>query len=179
MIYYTSDLHFGHDHIRLYENRPFMNLAEMEYELINKWNEKVKENDDVYILGDFAFTGKEMSVDDINDVVKSLNGKKHLIIGNHDEGWINKTDVKTRLWEEIVFYKRIVDSGNIVILSHYPLESWDRQRFGSIHIHGHLHSQPPKLNQPNRYNCGCDIWNYEPVTLKEMIDAHKRGDIMV
>ena len=35
---------------------------------------------------------------------------------------------------------------------------------------GHLHSNPTKLNQPNRYNVGCDNWNYYPVTLDEIIN---------
>lgn len=38
---------------------------------------------------------------------------------------------------------------------------------------GHLHSNPTKLNQPNRYNVGCDLWNYKPVTLKEIIEKCK------
>lgn len=169
-IWYTSDLHFGHDNIRKYEHRPWEDIESMREGLIERWNSKVKDNDDVYILGDFAWRGGRMSVDDINEVVKKLNGKKHLIIGNHDEAWVNRSDVKTRLWEEMVYYKRIVDNGKIVIMCHYPLESWDRQRFASIHIHGHLHSQEPKINQLNRYNCGCDRWDYYPVTLQEMID---------
>lgn len=38
---------------------------------------------------------------------------------------------------------------------------------------GHLHSNPTKLNQEHRYNVGCDLWNYEPVTLKEIIEKCK------
>lgn len=169
-IFYTSDLHFGHSNIIKYENRPWDNVEDMKNGLIARWNARVNQNDTVYILGDFAWKGSKASVDDINNIVKSLNGKKHLIIGNHDEGWINSIDLKERLWEEITYYKRIMDNGEQVILSHYPIESWDRQHFGSIHIHGHLHSYPTKIDQPNRYNCGCDRWNYYPVTLQEMID---------
>ena len=36
---------------------------------------------------------------------------------------------------------------------------------------GHLHSNPTKIIQPNRYNVGCDRWDYCPVTLDEIIEA--------
>jgi len=169
-IFYTSDLHFGHSNIIKYENRPWKTIEEMTQGLIDRWNERIGINDTVYILGDFAWKGSKASIDNINDIVKSLNGKKHLIIGNHDEGWINSIDLKERLWEEITYYKRIEDQGKCVILSHYPIEDWDRQHYGSIHIHGHLHNNPNKIDQPNRYNCGCDLWDWYPITLKEMID---------
>ena len=54
MKYYTSDLHFGHKNIIKYEDRPFSSIEEMDEALIDKWNKKVKKNDEVYILGDFA-----------------------------------------------------------------------------------------------------------------------------
>ena len=110
MIYYTSDLHFGHKNIIKYENRPFLNIEEMEYGLIKRWNDKIESsNDHIYILGDFAFKGLNLSADQINNIVDSLKGKKHLIIGNHDQ-FINSIHFKERLWEEVVLYKEIVDN---------------------------------------------------------------------
>ena len=141
MIYYTSDLHFGHKNIIKYENRPFKDIEEMEYELIKRWNNKVKSNDDhIYILGDFAFKGSNLSIDHINEIVDNLKGKKHLIIGNHDQ-FINSIHFKERLWEEVVPYKEIIDRSDIVIMNkadlienrniilcHYPIENWNRTR---------------------------------------------------
>lgn len=167
-IFYTSDLHFGHKNILKYEDRPWDSVVDMNEGLIARWNEKVTDNDDVYVLGDFAFQSKNLRIDTINLIVHKLKGKKHLIIGNHDE-WINKIDVKTRLWASMEYYAKIVDKNRIVILSHYPIETWDQEHYGSIHLHGHLHSNPTKLYQSNRYNVGCDNWNYYPVTLDEII----------
>ena len=141
MIYYTSDLHFGHKNIIKYENRPFMNIEEMEYVFIRNWNNKVKSNDDhIYIIGDFAFKGSNLSVDKINNIVEKLKGKKHLIIGNHDQ-FINSIHFKERLWEEVVSYKEIIDKSNNIImdklnivenrniiLCHYQIENWNRTR---------------------------------------------------
>lgn len=180
MIYYTSDLHFGHSNIIKYEHRPFTDVQDMTNKLIENWNSVVKDNDTVYILGDFAFNGSASSVDDINNIVFKLKGEKHLIIGNHDQ-FINKQHFKPLLWKEITPYKRIKDTyidelgekhNRIVCLFHYPIEHWDMQMYGSIHLHGHLHSKPTRLYQENRYNVGCDLWDYKPVTLQQIIEKY-------
>lgn len=54
MIYYTADLHFGHANIIKLCHRPFASIEEMDEKLIEKWNNKVKNGDTVYIVGDFA-----------------------------------------------------------------------------------------------------------------------------
>ena len=177
MIYYTADLHFGNYNIIKYENRPFTTVEDMNEGLIYRWNKRVKDKDDVYVLGDFAFTGTHLSKEKLNNIVDRLNGKKHLIVGNHDKFITNKY-FNEKLWEEIVPYKEIKDNIKIdgkliqkdLILCHYPIESWNCQHYGSIHLHGHLHSKPTILNQVNRYNVGIDLWNYEPVTLQEIVD---------
>lgn len=89
-------------------------------------------------FGDFAFKGSNLSIDHINEIVSNLKGKKHLIIGNHDQ-FINSIHFKERLWEEVVPYKEIIDKSDTVImdkidlvynrniiLCHYPIENWNR-----------------------------------------------------
>ena len=61
MIYFTSDLHFYHDKIITHTQRPFYNAEEMNKTLIQKWNNKVSSNDEVYILGDFTMKGAEIA----------------------------------------------------------------------------------------------------------------------
>ena len=53
-VYFTSDLHFGHKNIIRYDHRPFSSVQEMDAELIRRWNNKVKDEDLVYILGDVS-----------------------------------------------------------------------------------------------------------------------------
>ena len=55
MIYYISDLHFGHRNVIGMDGRPFETIEEMDATLIRLWNERVTEGDDVYIVGDFAY----------------------------------------------------------------------------------------------------------------------------
>ena len=51
MNYYIADTHFGHDNIRRLSNRPFKTIEEMDKTIIDNWNSRVTDNDDVYILG--------------------------------------------------------------------------------------------------------------------------------
>lgn len=54
MKYFIADMHFNHENIIRYCNRPFENSNEMN-EYIIKWNSVVTENDIVYHLGDVGF----------------------------------------------------------------------------------------------------------------------------
>ena len=51
-IYFTGDLHFGHENVLRFDGRPFSSVEEMDEELISRWNNKVGKGDIVYILGD-------------------------------------------------------------------------------------------------------------------------------
>ena len=81
MRYYISDLHFFHKNIIKYmDHRDFENIEEMHDYMIKQWNNKVKVNDDVIVLGDLSLgKGKET-----NDILKKLHGNIYLIKGNHD-----------------------------------------------------------------------------------------------
>ena len=91
MIYYTSDLHLGHKNILRLSDRPFADLDEMHQTIRDNWNRIVTDKDEVYILGDVAFKLNE----EINSLIASLKGRKHLIIGNHDKKFLGKE--KSRL----------------------------------------------------------------------------------
>ena len=51
-IFFIADTHFGDERILRYENRPFKSVDEMNSEIIKRWNESVKDDDSVYLLGD-------------------------------------------------------------------------------------------------------------------------------
>lgn len=80
MIWFTSDLHFGHKNIIKYCDRPYASLEAMKRDLIKNWNAKVKFDDVVYVLGDVFFCGTK----EAESIMNQLNGIKILIRGNHD-----------------------------------------------------------------------------------------------
>lgn len=174
MNFYTADLHIGHKNIIKYENRPFKDLAEMEEAILDNWNTKVRPNDDVYILGDVAFVGKDLPLWYLQSYLWKLNGRKHLILGNHDT-FVKKEKFNEKVFVEIVPYKEIIDTtckleNNNIIMCHYPIEEWNGKIYNSIHLHGHIHSDPI-MPMNNRYNVGVDVCNFTPVTLKEVLNG--------
>ena len=168
MIYFTSDLHFGHKNVIKYENRPFEGVGEMNKILIENWNDTVTNKDDVYILGDFSFHGVEAT----KSIIGKLNGQKYLIFGNHDHV-CKKSSVKEMFaWTKDYYTLKY---NNIkFILFHYPIASWDCKHHGSIHLHGHVHSRPEynkflQDNFKNMYNVGADCNNYKPISIDEIL----------
>ena len=82
MIYFTSNMHLGHEAVIHMCNRPFKNVEEMNRALIRNINSMVHKNDTVYLLGDATH---RISLDEANDLISKLNGHKIRIRGNHDK----------------------------------------------------------------------------------------------
>lgn len=168
-IYLTSDLHFGHKNIIKYENRDeILNIntvEEHDNRLIENWNSEVKKNDLVFILGDFSFYKAE----ETNSILEKLNGDKILIIGNHDQTFLNKIRFDKSLFKEICYYKEFEYKGYNICLMHYPIKSFNGMlRENSIHFCGHIHSTNEELSR-HTYNVGVDVNNYKPIEINEAI----------
>ena len=176
MIYYISDLHFGHKNVLAFDERPFRDLEEMERELIRRWNERVTEEDTVYVLGDVFWKQSDHN----REIMARLKGHKHLIIGNHDEPARALSDC----WESMEPYAEVQDEGRWVVLSHYPMPFFNHRNHGAVMLYGHVHrSQEWAIldvwqdhlramgMQAEFYNVGCmmDYMNYAPRTLTEIL----------
>ncbi|MCI8273292.1 MAG: hydrolase [Clostridia bacterium] len=167
-IFVTSDLHFGHKNIIKYENRPHNTIEEMDKDLISKWNSVVKENDTVYILGDFSWYKGEQT----NEILKQLNGRKTLIVGNHDEIFLKDKKFDKSLFEEIIMYKQVKHNKKVFVLFHYPIAEYNGKMNGYIHLYGHIHSMNLELEKELGelcHNVGVDRNNYTPVNIERYI----------
>ena len=91
--FFTADSHFGHESVIRMSNRPFATVDEMTREMIARWNAVVAPGDTVWHLGDFAF---KMPVDGARKIFDALNGRKRLVMGNHD-----KASVRDWPWESV------------------------------------------------------------------------------
>ena len=80
-VFFTSDSHFGHAGARGLYRRPFASVAEMDRQMIDRWNAAVRPADEVWHLGDFAV---RQSPERVADLLTTLHGTKHLIVGNND-----------------------------------------------------------------------------------------------
>ena len=171
-IYYISDLHFSHEKIIKFCNRPYKTIEEMDEDIINKWNSIVTPNYVVRILGDIALPKSKDDVEKAIKLVKRLNGKKSLIIGNHDTELLEEERFR-QLFSSIKHYDKVTDNGRNVILSHYPIEEWDGFYKGYIHLYGHIHNNNVNLKKlDNRYNVSLEVLDYKPKTLDEIISEN-------
>ena len=167
MIYYTSDLHLGHANIIKLCQRPFYTVDEMNYTLIANWNDRVTNNDTVYICGDLIFR----SATDPTWLINSLKGKKHLILGNHDNSWISKVDL-SQYFESVSNLLTFSNEKHKITLCHYPMMSFE----GKYLIHGHIHNNkgdtywPLLRTMENVLNASVEINNYMPVTFDELVE---------
>ena len=81
-IFFTSDLHFLHNNIVKYCNRPTTIEEHTEW-LIETVNKDLNDTSQVYHLGDF--TGKyKNKYSDLEYIISQLKGTWHFIKGNHD-----------------------------------------------------------------------------------------------
>ena len=80
MNYFISDLHLGHKNCLKFDNRPFNTIEEQNDFIIKNWNKTITNLDDVYILGDISWYDANKTI----DIFSRLNGRLHLIKGNHD-----------------------------------------------------------------------------------------------
>ena len=175
MIYYISDTHFRDQAIFDKCKRPFKSLDEMESTVISKWNNKVNDEDTIYVLGDIV------KDDDVSafQIFNKLKGHKHLIVGNHDHLILEEIR-KSKIFESVKFIDLIMDNNRKVCICHYPLMDWMEFNREGILVYGHIHNKTPLngyaykmmkdyyANLP-AYNCGVDVCEFEPRTLDELI----------
>lgn len=93
-VFFTSDTHFSHRHILTYTDRPFRSVDEMDAAFIERWNATVSPRDEVWHLGDFCLSSVGRAV----EVAKSLQGRKHIVWGNHDKS-VRKDAAFLAQWE--------------------------------------------------------------------------------
>ena len=117
MIYFTADLHVGHANIIEHCSRPFRSVGEMNNRIMTNWNQKVTEDDTVYILGDM-FYGDHPNV---LEYLPYLNGKKYLTPGNHDD-WMEDNEEALHLFEKVAMMMEVpFTEKRLLTLCHYPM----------------------------------------------------------
>ena len=186
--WFTADLHFGHRNIIDYCGRPFGDAEAMNRALVDGWNDVVADDDDVWVLGDFAL-GK---LADTLPLVRELRGHKVLLASNHDRCW-HGHGRRAEGWTE-----RYLDAGfdevrqgemktrvgdTEVLLCHFPYrgDSHDHDRYrahrpvdrGSWLLHGHVHERWAQRGR--MINVGVDATGFRPISEDEIAAIIDRG----
>ena len=159
MVFFTADQHFGHQNIIKYCNRPFGTVSEMNQYMIDRWNRKVKKDDKVFVLGDFALAPSK----DIIKWGRALNGNKTLVLGNHDRA--NKTVYLEAGFQEVIKYPILWNE--FYILSHAPKTKTDMGRL--YNIFAHIHNDSRFENVTDSGICvNVERTEYAPISFKEI-----------
>lgn len=156
--WFVSDTHFGHANIIKHCARPFSTAGEMDAAMVAQWNGVVQPDDDVWHLGDFAFRSAAAT----ESYLRRLNGRKHLVWGNHD----SEASRAAPGWASSQAYAEVTVGGQRLVLLHYAMRVWPGSRRGALHFYGHSHGKLPG----DRMSCdvGVDVWGFRPVGLDEI-----------
>ena len=170
-IWVTSDLHFMHNKPFIYEQRGFQSVYEMNEAIVKRFNEVVKPEDDVYILGDLMLNDNEAG----RQLINRLNGWLHIVYGNHDTS--ARREIYSHIW-------KLVEAGDALTLkykyhfylSHYPTlcANYDEDKplkARIINLCGHSHTTDPFADWDKGliYHCEVDAHNCAPVLLDDII----------
>jgi calcineurin-like phosphoesterase family protein len=161
MKWFTGDEHYFHHNIIEYCNRPYPNEPAMRKDLILRHNSRVALKDEVYHIGDFSMLGPSQW-EKIGGVVRQLNGRHHLILGNHDEckpfTYINAgfTSVHTAFW-----FDRFVLAHDPSVYCMLPEES--------ILLCSHIHTLFDIIKDKKVVNVGVDARDFYPVNIEQIL----------
>lgn len=163
-----SDTHFFHENIIQYCGRPFANAELMNECMLDYWNESVKPQDHVYHLGDVACGyGGDDKV--LGNLLRRLNGKKRLIVGNHDN--LKSVALQTHFQKIEMWYGFWWEKKYGITFTHVP---YLRQhlRDGIVNGHGHIHTNLSP--EPWHLNFCVEHTNYRPTNLDEVLSKVKK-----
>ncbi len=214
MIWFSSDWHYWHKNMTYGESvwpdkerttRHFNTTAEMSRALVESINKYVKQDDTIYFLGDFAFSGLE----NIYNFWKQLICKNiYFIPGNHDQHikknkelpncyYVDEYDTIEDKIPKIVYpnssvvgaqdlfrmlpeLTTITYNKQLFVLSHYPLDQWEDMSHGSIMLHGHCHHQIDSCEtntKHRRMDVGIDWKEFRPYSIDEIVQMMEKRTI--
>ena len=169
MIYFTSDWHIGHNKEFLYKPRGFNSIEEHDIAILQRCNEIVNYDDELWILGDLAMSGDKKAWNQVYYNLKCHN--IHFIQGNHDTD--NKMDIYEN--EYLMNYEGLAQvykysKRRTFYLSHYPtiVGNFEDGRPSMWNLSGHTHSKDKFSIYPNVYNVALDAHNCYPVSIEQI-----------
>ena len=163
--WFTADLHLGHEKTcTVFKRedgtplRPFKDGNEMDEEIVKRWNERVRPNDKVYVLGDVVIARRNLPT------LSRLPGDKVLVSGNHD---LFKLSDYLKYFRTVYAVRVLSD----MILTHIPIHRDSlTQRYGT-NVHGHLHANRVMIGSvvDPRYLCvSVEQTDYAPIDIEEV-----------
>lgn len=184
MNYFTSDLHFFHENIISFCNRPYGNVDAMNWDIVRTINTYCTSDDTLYILGDYSFKVNQER-EAIIRLGNAIKARRVLIEGNHD---YRKSSAHFGFAEE--HEEAFVDINNVTFrMVHYPLvdarTKYDVDKRPECYVNprinpetkkiypilcGHVHDEWTMM--PHCLNVGWDIWK-RPLSEDEIFKIYE------
>lgn len=174
-IWISSDFHLNHSpkwDVPICKMRGFDSVGEMNEYIINITNFSVGPNDILIHLGDLTLNTDRVQFDHF---ISQLKCQRIIVLfGNHPNPMLKiyreevkkqfgldpyKHEVYPLQYKNIEFwgdYAEVVIDGVNVVLSHFPILSWNHMGHGSWMLHGHCHGKLHDINwiEENLYKEG-------------------------
>ena len=172
-IWVTSDTHFCHNRDFLYDPRGFDCVKDMDEAIVKNWNEVVAPDDEVYHLGDV------MLCDNVEGerLLRRLNGRIHIIAGNHDSENRVKIYKNCPNVVEVCHARPLHYNGYHIFLSHFPMltSNFDCEKplkARTLSFCGHSHTSDPFQDWflGPIYHVELDAHNNRPVSIDECLN---------
>lgn len=202
--FFTADLHLGHRNIARYEpgraraagvaalDGPAGDETQSRLDsfLIDRWNEVVGPDDEVWLLGDACMGRLDRTIESL----RRLLGRIMLVPGNHDRVWAG--DHRREQWwdryldagvDEIIDGTTSLElaDGTVVDADHFPYEGdsraedryvdWRPLDRGRVLLHGHVHSS--WRTNGRMINVGVDVWDFAPISEQQIIELVGTGAV--
>lgn len=178
-IWFTSNLRLGDKKVCTF--RLFDTVEKMDQAIIEKWNDLVKDDDVVWVLGNFTKLNP-------HGYRSQLKGKIHLIRGDQDK--ISRDHPFDSVWFN---YLLRIPGGQYIWLAHYPHLSWPKETYNdSWHLYGrHLTEELSQLSRKKMMAVSVDVhttpgdstkshdfglFSYEEIA-KEMASREVKADL--
>ena len=151
----------------------------MNEAIIERHNSKVNPEDEVYICGDLCLGGCVEGITARNQaLIERLNGRIHIVLGNHD------TPARIEMYRmcknvvEVVYATMIHYRGYHFYLSHFPTLTANLEKESlkqcTINLFGHSHQKDNFYNDiPFMYHVGVDSHDCYPILLDDAIEEMK------
>lgn len=147
-VYWASDIHYNHFNAIHHANRPFKTVEEMDEYILETLRTTLTPSDILFTLGDIFW---KCDYEKIKKFVDCIPCPWYFILGNHDNENILKFEPLAKKLKKVgdIFDVNLRDEKEEynIIMSHYPIESWPRSHYGSVHLHGHNHGGKDEENE--------------------------------
>ena len=195
-VYFTSDFHINHNPkwlIPIWKMRGYNSVTEMNDAIIKSINDVIRSTDILFFLGDFVLNCSESQFEEFLSRINCQN--IYMIFGYHNSCvWssyqrelkkmfpttehfsalqgLGEVEVYPLRYRNLVFignYAEVIVDGHILVLSHYPIHSWNYMKKGSVHLYGHQHCE----NNPQggrRMDVGWD-GDKRPYSIDEILNV--------